>query len=154
LDRFLVNVRINYPAKTAELAMLANYSEGFDAERADTFMPSPVVTRDEVFQLRTMTDNVNVTADVREYITDIVRATREDVSLTLGASPRAAVALFRISRAAALVAGRDFTTPDDVKQHALPVLRHRVLLAPELQVEGRSTDDVINAVLARVPAPK
>jgi MoxR-like ATPase len=101
-----------------------------------------------------MTDNVNVTVEVREYITDIVRATREDPSLTLGASPRAAVALFRISRAAALVAGRDFATPDDVKQHALPVLRHRVLLAPELQVEGRSTDDVIGAVLSRVPAPK
>lgn len=154
LDRFLVNVRVNYPAKAAELAMLENYSNGFDAERADTFMPVPVVTRAEVLQLRTMTDNVNVTTDVREYITDIVRATREDTSLTLGASPRAAVALFRIARAAALVAGRDFATPDDVKQHALPVLRHRVLLAPELQVEGRSTDDVIDSILARVPAPK
>jgi MoxR-like ATPase len=154
LDRFLVNVRINYPPKSAELAMLANYSEGFDAERASTFMPEPVITSAEVSELRGMTDGVNVTTEVREYITDIVRATREDSSLTLGASPRAAVALFRIARAAALVAGRDFATPDDVKQYALPVLRHRVLLAPELQVEGRSTDDVITAVLARVPAPK
>ena len=154
LDRFLVNVRIGYPAKSAELAMLANYSEGFDAEHASTFMPAPVVTGAEVLQLRTMTDSVNVTVEVREYITDIVRATREDTSLTLGASPRAAVALFRIARAAALVAGRDFATPDDVKQHALPVLRHRVLLSPELQVEGRSTDDVIAAILARVPAPQ
>jgi MoxR-like ATPase len=154
LDRFLVNVRINYPPKSAELAMLANYSEGFDAERASTFMPEPVITKAEVSELRGMTDRVNVTTEVREYITDIVRATREDSSLTLGASPRAAVALFRIARAAALVAGRDFATPDDVKQYALPVLRHRVLLAPELQVEGRSTDDVITAVLARVPAPK
>lgn len=154
LDRFLVNVRVNYPARTAELAMLANYSDGFDAERAETFMPTPVVTREEVFQLRSFAEIVKVTPEVREYITDIVRATREDPSLTLGASPRASVALFRISRAAALVAGRDFATPDDVKQHSLPVLRHRVLLAPELQVEGRSTDDVINAVLSRVPAPK
>lgn len=154
LDRFLVNVRINYPSKSAELAMLANYSEGFDAERASTFMPTPVVTKEEVSQLRAMTDSVNVTSEVREYITDIVRATREDTSLTLGASPRAAVALFRIARAAALIAGRDFATPDDVKQHAHPVLRHRVLLSPELQVEGGSTDDVITAVLARVPAPQ
>ena len=154
LDRFLINVRINYPPRTAELAMLQNYSDGFDAERASTFMPEPVVTRDEVSRLRGMTDAVNVTVEVREYITDIVRATREDTALTLGASPRAAVGLFRMARAAALVAGRDFATPDDVKQHALPVLRHRVLLAPELQVEGRSTDDVINAVLARVPAPQ
>ena len=154
LDRFLVNVRIDYPSRNAELAMLAKYSEGFDAERASTFMPTAVVTRNEVLQLRAMTDNVNVTVEVREYIADIVRATREDTSLTLGASPRAAVALFRIARAAALVAGRDFATPDDVKQHALPVLRHRVLLAPELQVEGRSADDVISAILARVPAPQ
>lgn len=154
LDRFLVNVRIPYPARSAELTMLANYSDGFDAERAGTFMPAPVVTTAEVSELRNMTDNVNVTTEVREYITDIVRATREDNSLTLGASPRAAVALFRIARAAALIAGRDFATPDDVKQHALPVLRHRVLLSPELQVEGRSTDDVINAILARVPAPQ
>ncbi len=154
LDRFLVNVRIDYPAKSAELAMLANYTEGFDAERAGTFMPEPVVTSAEVTHLRAMTDNVNVTVEVREYITDIVRATREDTSLTLGASPRAAVALFRIARAAALVAGRDFATPDDVKQHALPVLRHRVLLSPELQVEGRSADDVITSILARVPAPQ
>ena len=154
LDRFLVNVRIGYPAKSAELAMLENYSQGFDAERTSTFMPTPVVTGAEVSHLRMMTDSVNVTVNVREYITDIVRATREDTSLTLGASPRAAVALFRIARAAALVAGRNFATPDDVKQHALPVLRHRVLLAPELQVEGRSTDDVITAILARVPAPQ
>ena len=154
LDRFLVNVRIDYPRRSAELEMLAHYSEGFDAERASTFMPTPVVTREEVACLRTMADSVNVTVEVREYITDIVRATREDTSLTLGASPRAAVALFRVARAAALVAGRDFATPDDVKLHALPALRHRVLLAPELQVEGRSTDDVITAVLARVPAPQ
>lgn len=154
LDRFLVNVRIGYPARSAELGMLENYSEGFDAERASTFMPEPVVTRDEVARLRSMTDSVKVTVEVREYITDIVRATREDTSLTLGASPRAAVALFRVARAAALVAGRDFVTPDDVKQHALPALRHRVLLAAELQVEGRSSDDVLNAILARVPAPK
>ena len=153
LDRFLVNVRIGYPARDAELQMLGNYSEGFDAERASTFMPEPVVTRDEVARLRGMTDSVTVTLDVREYITDIVRATREDNSLTLGASPRAAVALFRVSRAVALIAGRAFVTPDDVKQHSLPVLRHRVMLSPELQVEGRSTDDVLNAILARVPAP-
>lgn len=154
LDRFLVNVRIGYPAKSAELAMLENYSEGFDAERASTFMPEPVVSADQVLQLRAMMDGVNVTPEVREYITDIVRATRDDTSLTLGASPRAAVALFRMARASALVSGRDFATPDDVKQHALPVLRHRVLLAPELQVEGRSTDDVISGILARVPAPQ
>lgn len=154
LDRFLVNVRVGYPSRSAELEMLAHYAEGFDAERASTFMPQPVLSAAEISELRAATDTIKVALEVREYITDIIRATREDSALALGASPRASVALFRMSRAVALVAGRDFTTPDDVKQHALPVLRHRVLLAPELQVEGRSTDDVLSALLARVAAPK
>jgi len=154
LDRFLVNVRVGYPSRNAELEMLAHSADGFDAERASTFMPQPVLTASEVVALRSASDAVKVAPEVREYITDIIRATREDSALALGASPRASVALFRMARAAAVVAGRDFTIPDDVKQHALPVLRHRVLLAPELQVEGRSTDDVVSAVLARVTAPQ
>lgn len=154
LDRFLVNVRVGYPARGAELEMLAHHADGFDAERASTFMPEPVLSSDEVSALRSSSDAVKVTPEIREYITDIVRATRDDSALALGASPRASVALFRMARAAAVVAGRDFAIPDDVKQHALPVLRHRVLLAPELQVEGRSADDVISAVLSRVRAPQ
>ena len=154
LDRFLMNVRVDYPPRDAELAMLGNYASGFDAERAETFMPEPVLSADEATALRGACDGVTVAEEVRGYIADIVRATRDDVALALGASPRAAVALFRVARAAALVAGRDFATPDDVKQHVLPVLRHRVLLAPELQVEGRSTDDVLTALLARTPAPQ
>ncbi len=154
LDRFLVNVRVGYPPRSAELEMLAHYADGFDAERASTFMPQPVLSSAEVRALRSSGDAVKVAVEVREYMADIVRATRDDAALALGASPRASVALFRMARAAAVVAGRDFVTPDDVKQHALPVLRHRVLLAPELQVEGRSTDDVIAAVLSRVSAPQ
>jgi MoxR-like ATPase len=83
-----------------------------------------------------------------------VRATREDPSLTLGGSPRASVALFRTARAAAILGGRDFATPDDVKQFALPVLRHRVMVAPEAEVEGRSSDDVLEALLTRIAAPR
>ena len=154
LDRFLVNVRVDYPSHDAELEMLSHYADGFDAERASTFMPQPVLSAHEVASLRNATDEVRVAVELREYITGIVRATRDDTSLALGASPRASVALFRMARAAALVAGRDFAIPDDVKAHALPVLRHRVLLAPELQVEGRSADDVISAILTRVPAPQ
>jgi MoxR-like ATPase len=101
-----------------------------------------------------MVDSVNVEPEVREYITNIVRATRGDPGLTLGGSPRATVALFRASRAAAVLAGRSFATPDDVKDFAPAVLRHRIILAPELEVEGRSTDDVLAAILNRVPAPQ
>jgi len=154
LDRFLMNVRVEYPPREAELGMLANYAQGFDAERSETFMPLPVLSAEDATALRAASDSITVADEVRAYITDIVRATRGDTALALGASPRAAVALFRVARAAALVTGRDFATPDDVKQHVLPVLRHRVLLAPELQVEGRTTDDVLTALLARTPAPQ
>src|SRR5436853_7014422 len=87
-------------------------------------------------------------------LASIVRATRDDTALTLGASPRASVALLRAARACAVVAGRDFVTPDDVKDFALPVLRHRVMVSPELEVEGRTPDDVLSALLERVNAPR
>jgi MoxR-like ATPase len=154
LDRFLLKIRVDYPAEDAELAMLAAHDRGFDAERADAVLAEPVLHTDVLRTLRQAVDGVRVEPDVRAYIAAIVRATRGDPALTLGGSPRASVALFRVARAAALLAGRDFATPDDVKAHAAAVLRHRLLLAPELEVEGRSADDVIAATLTRVPAPQ
>jgi len=105
-------------------------------------------------ELRTAVDAVKVAPEVRDYIANIVRATREDPALTLGGSPRASVALFRVGRAAALMAGRDYVTPDDVKGYAFPVLRHRITVAPEVEVEGRTSDEVLQALLLRVPAPQ
>jgi MoxR-like ATPase len=154
LDRFVLKIRVPYPAREAELAMLENYSKGFDAERIADAIPQPVVAESVLRELRGAADCVRVAPEVREYITSIVRATREEPALTLGGSPRATVALFRVSRAAALLAGRDFVTPDDVKDFAFPVLRHRVLIAPEVEVEGRTSDEVLEAVLTRVTAPR
>lgn len=154
LDRFLLKIRVTYPSRASELGMLDNYSRGFDAERASDVRPPPVLDEAQCRELRGAVDGVKVAPEVREYIADIVRATREDPSLTLGGSPRASVALFRTARAAALLAGRDFATPDDVKQFALPVLRHRVMVSPEAEVEGRSSDDVLEALLTRIVAPK
>jgi MoxR-like ATPase len=154
LDRFLVKIKVAYPSKDAELEMLARYSEGFDADRLSTRPVTPVLDEAGCRGLRAAVDGVKVAPDVREYVADIVRATREDTGLTLGGSPRAMVALFRASQGAALLAGRDFVTPDDVKDYVPPVLRHRVIVAPELEVEGRSADDVLQGVLTRVTAPK
>ena len=154
LDRFLLKIRVAYPALDAELAILERYEHGFDAERAADVVPPPVLDPERCRALRTAVDDVRVAPEVREYIAGIVRATREDPALTLGGSPRATVSLYRASRAAALLAGRDFVTPDDVKDYALPVLRHRVILSPELEVEGRSADDVLQGVLTRVNAPQ
>ena len=153
LDRFLLKIRVPSPTAEAELEMLARYAAGRDPERAET-EPKPVFDEGGVRALRGAVDAVKVAPEVQDYVSRIVRATREDPALTLGGSPRASVALFKVARAAALLAGRDFVTPDDVKDYALPVLRHRVLLAPELEVEGRTTDDVLQLLFTRVPAPQ
>ena len=154
LDRFLLKILIDYPALDAELAMLALHESGFDPERGSgAAIVDPVLTADEARGCRSLVDSVHVAVEVREYIASITRATRQDSALMLGASPRASVALQRAARASAVIAGRDFVTPDDVKARTLSVLRHRVVLAPELEVEGRSTDDVLTAILSRAVAP-
>ena len=153
LDRFLLKIRVPYPSVEAELEMLARYTDGRDPERVETGTAS-VLDEATARALRAAADAVKVAPEVRDYIARLVRATREDPGLTLGGSPRAAVALLKAARGAALLAGRDFATPDDVKDYAQPVLRHRVVLAPELEVEGRSTDDVLQLLFTRVPAPQ
>jgi MoxR-like ATPase len=153
LDRFLVKVRVGYPSPESELEMLQAHARGDDPEHG--FAAEGVtITAATLDALRAATDRVTIAPDVVAYIAAIVRATRDDPSLALGASPRASVALLRVARAAAMLAGRDFVTPDDVKGFAPAALRHRLILSPDLDVEGRSTDDVLAAVLLRVPAPK
>ena len=153
LDRFLIKTVMPDPSRAAELELLTRYEGGFDAERLlDSDLP-PVLQPEDVTRLRHMVDGVRVAPEVRAYAADIARATREERMLALGASPRATVALFRAARGAAVLDGRDFATPDDVKAIVPPVLRHRIILAPELEVEGRTPDDVLAALLSRVRAP-
>jgi MoxR-like ATPase len=153
LDRFLVKVRVGYPPPESEIEMLQAHARGDDPEKGFS-TDGVTITGAQLDALRAMTDRVTIAPDVVAYIAAIVRATREDPSLALGASPRASVALLRVARAAAVLNGRDFVTPDDVKSFAPAALRHRLILSPDLDVEGRSTDDVLAAVLLRVPAPK
>ncbi len=154
LDRFLIKTVMPYPTRDAELELLSRYESGFDAERLVDADMRPSVSAQEVAELRQLVDGVRVTTEVRTYIADITRTTRDERMLALGASPRATVALFRAARATAVLEGRDYVTPDDVKSVAPAVLRHRIVLAPELEVEGRSTDDVLASVLGRVKAPE
>ena len=154
LDRFLIKTVMPYPSRDAELELLERYENGFDAERlVDSGIPA-VLSAEEAVILRGLVDGVRVATEVRSYITDVARTTREERMLSLGASPRATVALFRAARAVAVLEGRDFVTPDDVKGVAPAVLRHRIILAPELEVEGRTPDDVLAALLARVRVPE
>jgi MoxR-like ATPase len=154
LDRFLLKIDVPYPTASAERAILDRYADGFSADRPDSYGVRPILTAADLAALRQGVAAVHVEATVRDYITRIVRSTREEPSFALGASPRAGVALFLASRAEALLGGRDFVTPDDVKQLAPPVLRHRVLLTPEAEVEGQRVDDRLRALLQTLPAPR
>jgi len=154
LDRFLMKIVVGYPSAEAEAKMLEIHESGFDPEKGGAMViVEQVLSAEQARQCRQLVDQVRVAPEVREYISSITRATRDDPSFVLGASPRASVALMRASRAGAVMDGRDFVTPDDVKARALSVLRHRVILAPELGVEGRTTDEVLSALLTRVVAP-
>jgi MoxR-like ATPase len=154
LDRFLLKITMPYPSASAERGVLDRYVAGFRADDASTYGIRPLIARADLETLRKAVHEVHVEPAVRDYIVAIVRATREDASFTLPASPRAAVALFSAARALAVLDSRDFVTPDDVKELAVPVLRHRVRLTAEAEVEGQSTDRHIQLLLDAVEAPR
>ena len=115
LDRFLLKTLVSYPSKEAELEMLAHHEAGFDPERAADAMVPPLLDAARAAELRALVDGVRVAPEVREYIAAITRATRDEATLSLGASPRASVSLMRAARAAAVLEGGAYATPDDVK---------------------------------------
>jgi MoxR-like ATPase len=154
LDRFLLKIVMDYPSEAAERGILDRYASGFSADDIATYGVRPLVTGEELAGLRAATRSVHVEPAVRDYVVAIIRATRNDVSFTLPASPRAGVALFSAARAQALLEGRSFVVPDDVKELAVPVLRHRVRLTPEAEVEGQSTDTRLELLLQSIPAPR
>jgi MoxR-like ATPase len=154
LDRFLLKIKVDYPAEPDEVAILDRYAEGFDASRPATFGLEPMLTGAELLELRELVARVRVEPEVRSYIVALVRQTRQRPALSLGASPRAAVALFRAAQACALLGGRDFVIPEDVKHLVVAALRHRVLLAAEAEVEGASADAELAGVVAAVSAPR
>jgi MoxR-like ATPase len=154
LDRFLLKTVVGYPPEDAELEMLAHHEAGFDPERAADATVPAVLDAAHAASIRALIDGVRVAPEVRGYIAAITRTTRDEPAVSLGASPRASVSLMRAARAAAVLEGRSYVTPDDVKDRVPSALRHRLTLSPELEVEGRSVDDVLAAMLLRIEAPK
>lgn len=154
LDRFLVKVLLRYPSDQAEQGMLGRVLGGFDAAIPASFGIGQVLDSSGLEALRTAARRVRVEPSIVAYITALVRVTRETPTLTLGASPRASVALLLLAQASALLDGRDFVVPDDVKSLAPPVLRHRVQVAPELELEGVTPDAAVQALFERVEAPR
>ena len=154
VDRFLMKIVVDYPPEEAERDILRRYEEGFRADDERTFGLDAPVSADALLAMRDAVGTIHMEERVRNYITDIVRATREDAAFALGASPRAGVALFQAARAEAFLNGRDFAIPDDVKSLSFPVLRHRVVLTAEAEVEGRTSDEELEALLGTLEAPK
>ena len=153
LDRFTAKVQFGYPPAPVEQGILTKYVQGFEADRPATYGVTAVTDAAGLERLRQGVEAVRVEPQVTAYITAIVRATRDAASLTLGASPRAGVSLLKAARAAALPDGREFVVPDDVKLLAPAVLRHRISVAPELELEGVTADVALKAILDRTEVP-
>lgn len=153
LDRFLLKIRVNYPSAEDETKILMQYEQGFDARRLDAITLRPL-ERDLLNNARREIENVRVEPALHSYVVSLVRRTRDWPAISLGGSSRAAVGLFFVARALAGMDGRDYLLPDDVKAAALPVLRHRILLKPEADLEGLTADQVLAQVIASVEVPK
>ena len=154
LDRFLFKIDVGYPSQEEETAIVRRTTE---QQTGDQFPLDHIVPRlDErgVLTLQRMASFIRVDEKVTDYAVRLVRATRTWPGLSAGSGPRGAIALVRAARATAMLQARDFVTPDDVKQHALPALRHRVMLAPDAQLEGRELGELLAALLDSVPAPR
>ena len=154
LDRFLLKVQIGYPSRADEAAMVAAVTRGRNAADFDLSQVPRVLGPADILALQRGTAQVTVDPAVIDYAVRICAATRHHPGIALGAGPRGSIALVRAARAQAVLSGRDFVTPDDVREIARPALRHRIALAPELQIEGQVPDDVLNALLAKVDAPR
>ncbi len=154
LDRFLLKILIDYPSETEEQHLVAHVTNGQVGDNLNVSSITPLVEPAVITQLQQLTAQLGVDRQVNDYAVRIIRTTRDWQGISVGAGPRGGIALIRAARAAALLAGRDFVSPDDIKTVALPALRHRILLAPELELEGHSPDQVLSALLDKVDAPR
>jgi MoxR-like ATPase len=148
LDRFMMRLEVGYPSTEDEVEILARY----DQDDPLAALQSVVVGAD-VLALQRAIREIHVAEVVQRYIVDVVRSTRANEDIQLGASPRASLALHRGSQALAALRGRDFVKPDDIKELAAPILAHRLILNPEARLRGRSPSEVVRNAVARVPAP-
>jgi MoxR-like ATPase len=154
LDRFLLKILIDYPAQDAELEIVSRWDAGFNSRRLEQIDIAPLADAALIQQCRMEVKQMRMEAGVQKYIVELVRRTRNHPSILYGASPRASVALLLCSKALAAIRGRDFPTPDDVRDVALPVLRHRLALRAEAELDGATTDAVISDILKTVEVPR
>ena len=153
-DRFLLKIRIGYPSAEEEAALTRHVTSRSSGADLSVEAVQTVIQPATLLALQQATAHVAVDDRVTQYAVAVVRATRESPNIACGAGPRGSIALVRVARALALMAGRGFTTPDDVKAAALPALRHRIAPSAEAEIEGLGADDLLLALLAQVAAPR
>lgn len=154
LDRFMMKILVEYPSEQEEAQVVANWNAGFNSRRLEDLSLRPVPSASAILECRARVRQITVEEGVQRYIVSIVRATRNSPNVSWGASPRAAVALLLSSKALAALRGRMFVTPDDVKEIAKPVLRHRIILRPEAEIEGATPDQVLDEIIAGIDVPR
>lgn len=154
LDRFLLKILIDYPGQEDELEIVARWDAGFNSHHLEQVNISPLPEATAIQRCRMEIRQMRMEPGVQKYIVDLVRKTRNHPTILYGASPRASIALLLSSKALAAIRGRDFPTPDDIRDIAMPVLRHRLALRAEAELEGATTDAVISDILKTVEVPR
>lgn len=154
VDRFFMKLVVDYVPQKFENILLQKYNTGFNAKELETRKINTVCDFEDIVRCRREIADVKVSEEIINYITSIVRATRNSPNLILGASPRASIALLLASKTYAAMQGRGFVIPEDIKDLSLPILRHRVILKPEAGIEGLGNDDVIKGILSKVEVPR
>ncbi|MEI6513338.1 MAG: MoxR family ATPase [bacterium] len=154
LDRFLLKILVDYPSDFEEKQILNRYHQGFRSMKLEDAGLTSILNAEGIAKLRVFVEGIGVEERVVEYISDIVRKSRNSDYLMIGASPRAGIALLLCSKALAALRARDFVTPDDVKELAYPTLRHRILLRPEAEIEGLTADRVLAGIIDTITVPR
>jgi MoxR-like ATPase len=154
LDRFLLKILLDYPSADEEHQVVARWDSGFNSRRLEQVDIQPLGDADAISRCRVEIRNTRMEPGVQRYVVEIVRRTRDHPSVHYGGSPRAAVAMLLCSKALAAIRNRDFATPDDVRDIARPVLRHRLTLRAEAELDGATPDSVINDILQSIEVPR
>ncbi|MET0027569.1 MAG: MoxR family ATPase [Candidatus Thiodiazotropha sp.] len=154
LDRFLLKVFIDYPSETDEQAMVRQVARDRVADQLDTSAIRPILKAAEIPQLQQNIASLRMDDEIVNYAVRLVRAARDWNGIEAGPGPRGSLSLLRTARAEAFLQQRDYVIPDDIKAAALPVLRHRVRLTTDLEIEGYTPDDVLRDLLVNIPAPR
>lgn len=154
VDRFLMKISIDYPSASAEKEVLKRHNEGFTNINLDKCGLLEVCSAEDILKIREEVQKVSIDDLLLSYIVSIISDTRNNPVIDIGSSPRGSIALLQCSKACALYSGRDYVIPEDIKKMAMPTLRHRIILKPELELEGVKPEQAIKDILSKIKVPR